>query len=144
MANNPSRLTEFYDSYLDSYGEPDEPPVPDDSRRVAAWAQRTQPGPPSRMMSMRAPPSAYGGSQGGSLRRRVTKRSTYARGMRAPSQFGGEEDEFEESDFDDAGFELVKIKVKVRSAVPLVWFGLTDDRAPVNRSITATRCAGWP
>ena len=115
MAANPSRLTEFYDSYLDSYAAEDEPPLPDDARRVAAWAQKTQPGPPGRMMSMRAPPSAYGGSQGAmGMRRRVTKRSTYARSMRAPSQFGGEEDEFDGSDFDDAGFELVKIKVKVR------------------------------
>jgi hypothetical protein len=115
MAANPSRLTEFYDDYLDSYAAQDEPPpVPDDTRRVAAWAQKTQPGPPSRNMSMRAPPSAYGGSQGGGLRRRVTKRSTYARSMRAPSQFGDDE-EFDGSDFDDAGFELVKIKVKVRS-----------------------------
>ena len=114
MAANPSRLTELYDGYLDSYGE-EEPPLPDDSRRVAAWARGTQPGPPSRMTSTRAPPSAYGGgSQGGGMRRRVTRRGTYARSMRAPSQFGDEE-EFDGSDFDDAGFELVKIKVKVRT-----------------------------
>lgn len=116
MAANPSRLTEFYDDYLDSYGGQEEPPLPEDTRRVAAWAQKTQPGPPSRMMSMRAPPSAYGGSQG-PLRRRVTRRNTYARSARAPSQFGGEDDEFDGSDFDDAGFELVKIKVKVRSTL---------------------------
>ena len=117
MAANPSRLTEFYDDYLDTYGQ-DEPPLPDDTRRVAAWAQRTQPGPPSRSMSTRPPPSAYGGasSQAGGLRRRVTKRSAYARSVRAPSQFG-DEDEYEGSDFDDAGFELVKIKVKVRSNI---------------------------
>lgn len=113
MAANPSRLTELYDGYLDSYGE-EEPPLPDDSRRVAAWARGTQPGPPSRMTSTRAPPSAYGGGSQGGMRRRVTRRGTYARSMRAPSQFGDEE-EFDGSDFDDAGFELVKIKVKVRT-----------------------------
>ena len=126
MAANPSRLTEFYDDYLDSYGGQDEPPLPDDTRRVAAWAQKTQPGPPSRMTSMRTPPSAYGGSQGGGMRRRVTKRSTYGRNMRAPSQFGGEEEEFDGSDFDDAGFELVKIKVKVRPTPPVL-VGLGSD-----------------
>jgi len=157
MAANPSRLTEFYDDYIDSYGAAEEPPLPDDSRRVAAWAQKTQPGPPSRMMSMRTPPSAYGGSgasQGGGLRRRVTRRNTYARSMRAPSQFGDEE-EFDGSDFDDAGFELVKIKVKVRLTPPhppphplprvLVSFELTRGNALfVHRSFTAPRYAEWP
>jgi len=116
MAANPSRLTEFYDDYLDTYGAGEEPPVPEDARRVAAWAQKTQPGPPSRMTSTRTPPSAYGGGgsqMGMPLRRRVTRRNTYARSMRgAQSQFGDEEEEYG-SDFDDAGFELVKIKVKV-------------------------------
>ena len=135
MAANPARLTEFYDNYLDGYGE-EEPPLPDDSRRVAAWAQRTQPGPPSRMTSTRTPPSAYGGgSQGGGMRRRVTRRGTYARTIRAPSQFGDEE-EFDGSDFDDAGFELVKIKVKVRTAPCRVGLVRADRRrASVRESL---------
>lgn len=127
MAANPSRLTEIYNDYLDTYGAQEEPPLPDDARRVAAWAEKTQPGPPSRMMSMRTPPSAFGGSQGGGLRRRVTKRSAYARSVRAPSQFGDEE-EFDGSDFDDAGFELVKIKVKVRITLTHVGLVRADTR----------------
>jgi hypothetical protein len=147
MARHPGRLTEFYDNYLDTYGE-DQLSPPEDTR-VAAWARGAQPG-PGRMMSVRAPPSAYGGSMGmgGSLRRRVTKRSAYRRGMGGAASPFGDEDEYDGSDFDDAGFELVKIKVKVRSTFPPVWFELTDDTRvcpPVNnRSTTRMRCAGWP
>jgi hypothetical protein len=56
-----ARVTEIYDEYLDAYG--DEPPLPDDSRRVQAWASKTSPGAPqgpSRAVSQRV-----GGGGGG-------------------------------------------------------------------------------
>lgn len=41
-----SRLTDIYDDYLGGYAE-EEPPLPEDSKKVQAWASRTQPGPPT-------------------------------------------------------------------------------------------------
>ena len=58
------RVTDIYDDYMEGYGAAEEPPLPEDSTRVQAWASKTLPGPPaapSRAVSQRAPPpSAFG------------------------------------------------------------------------------------
>ncbi|KAG6857726.1 hypothetical protein H0H87_004142 [Tephrocybe sp. NHM501043] len=116
-----NRLTEFYDDYLDSYT--DGPPVPPirsgggpaaPPDRVAAWA-RSNANPnfaPSRSGSRSAPASNYSPSSfGGTVRRKVTRRNTSRRG---PSTYEEEEEEgYASGDYEDAPFELVKIRVKL-------------------------------
>lgn len=109
-APNPARATEFYDDYLDAYGN-DEPPLPDDTKRVQAWATKTTPGaPPSRAPSnARLPPSSYAPSSAGTMRRRPTRRNTT---RRVQSQYE-EEEGYVSGDYEDAPFELIKIRVKL-------------------------------
>ncbi|KAI0052816.1 hypothetical protein FA95DRAFT_1553095 [Auriscalpium vulgare] len=104
--NPDSRMTEFYDSYLDSYADPAPPmpPAPGGSDRVAQWA-RNNGGPgsaPSRA------PSAYGGStRSGTLKRRTTRRT-------APSMYDEEEEGYVTGSGEwDEGYELQKIRVKI-------------------------------
>lgn len=124
-----NRLTEFYDQYIDSYGDSNQPlppirsggapPAPPD--RVAAWARtnanpNSNPNyPPSRSGSRSAPasnytPSSFGG--GGTLRRKVTRRTARTPG-RIQSTYEEEEEGYASGDYDDVLFELAKIRVKV-------------------------------
>jgi len=109
------RFTEFYDDYLDSYG--DAPPLPSAGPpdRVAAWA-RTNANPnyppgrgPARANSNYAP-SSYGG---GSVRRRVTRRQTRGPSSRSQSAYEEDEEGYVSGEYDDGPFELVKIRVKL-------------------------------
>ncbi|KAG6866212.1 hypothetical protein C0991_007237 [Blastosporella zonata] len=121
LAKEPdSRMTEFYDDYLDSYTN-DGPPLPPIRSggatapdRVAAWA-RSNVNPnfaPVRSGSRSAPASNYSPSSfGGTVRRRVTRRNTARRG---PNAYEEEEEEgYASGDYEDAPFEFVKIRVKV-------------------------------
>ena len=117
-----SRLTtEFYDSYLDSYGggAADEvPPLPEPRNspdRVANW-ERNNASPVNgmgvqRQMSRSVPPSSYAPSSvGGTLRRKNTRRP-----VRAPTRstyYGEEEEGYVSGEYDDGPFELMKIRVK--------------------------------
>jgi neutrophil factor 2 len=140
-ANGPNgaqnqRLTDIYDDYLDGYNE--EPPLPDESNRVKAWASRTLPGAPagpSRAVSQRVPPngmsmygdrSVYGGSAP-SVRRRPTRQNTLGSRSRAPTQYGEEEEEGYGSGDYDGGFELVRIKVKIHYNGEVRGMALTPD-----------------
>jgi neutrophil factor 2 len=127
-------MTEFYDSYLDSYTQASEPPLPSlpsssigsgpgsgggpNPERIAAWARSnaTPINPPQRVLSRSAPSSNYAPSSfgsGGSLRRRLTRRTTTR--SRAPvSMYEEEEEGYVSGEYEDGPFELVKIRVKVR------------------------------
>ncbi|RDB24740.1 Neutrophil cytosol factor 2 [Hypsizygus marmoreus] len=120
----PNRLTDFYDDYLDSYGDANQPPVPPiRSRgapaappdRVAAWARNANPNPyaPTRSGSRSAPASNYAPSSfgGGTLRRKLTRRPTGS--TRIQSTYEEEEEGYASGDYEDAPFELIKIRVKL-------------------------------
>lgn len=122
-----SRMTEFYDDYIDSYGERDQPPLPPlpsmpstaaKMEKISAWAQDASParqpiakrGAPASNYA----PSSYGG--GRAPQRKLTRRGTgrSRAGTNAPSMYEEEEEGYG-SGSEDPGFELVKIRVKVRS-----------------------------
>lgn len=117
-------MTEFYDSYIDSYAEP-VPPVPPGRAasppgpdRVAAWASKNaNPNfPPQRAGSRSAPTSNYAPSSygGGTIRRKLTRRGTSSRGQRVISAYEEEEEGYVSGgEYDDGPFELIKIRVKV-------------------------------
>jgi len=137
-----NRLTEFYDDYLDSYGNDGPPPPlpaaasagsgPPD--RIAAWARsNANPNnlpPISRSGSRSAPASNYAPSSygGGSVRRRVTRRNT-ARTMnsRAQSAYEEEEEGYASGDYDDGPFELIKIRVKLHYKDDVRGMALTPE-----------------
>lgn len=124
-----SRLTEFYDDYLDSYNPQDSPPVPvisaapPPSDRVGAWARSNAnpnypPGAVARSGSRSAPnsqyaPSSYGGGGGGSLRRKVTRRANPRSVSRIQSTYEEEEEGYVSGEYEDGPFELTLIRVKV-------------------------------
>ncbi|KAG5645429.1 hypothetical protein DXG03_006253 [Asterophora parasitica] len=136
-----TRLTEFYDDYLDSYADPNQPPLPPirsggapaaPPDRVAAWA-RSNGSPtyaPSRSGSRSAPasnyaPSSFGGGGSGPLRRKVTRRNT-GRTQRIQSTYE-EEEGYASGDYEDAPFELVKIRVKLHYQDDVRGMTLTPD-----------------
>jgi hypothetical protein len=122
---NPSRLTEIYDDYLDSYNDEPPPPMPSAPQqpdRVAAWARSNANGAPqsaaqqggfvARSGSRSAPGSSYAPSSygGGSVRRRVTRRNT---SRRIQSAYEEEEEGYASGEDFDGPFELIKIRVKL-------------------------------
>ncbi|KAH8828097.1 NADPH oxidase regulator NoxR [Flagelloscypha sp. PMI_526] len=133
-----SRLTEFYDDYLDSYS--DQPPVPPlrseqgpqgGSDRVAAWARsNAAPSPgPQRQMSRSAPNSAYAPSSfgGGSMRRRLTRRPTRATSRAVSTYYEDDEEGYVSGEYDDGPFELVKIRVKLHYQDDVRGMALTPE-----------------
>lgn len=127
-----SRLTDIYDDYLGEYGE-EEPPLPDDSGKVRAWASRTQPGPPTGpSRPVTRAPSAYNNSRsqfGGSNapRRRPTRQNTYGGRSRSSTRYEGEEEEGYGSGEFEEGFELIRIKVKIHYNGEVRGMALTPD-----------------
>lgn len=143
-----SRLTEFYDDYLDGYGGGDgdgdePPPLPvapaagaGGDGRVAAWARNNAtpgnapppaPGSATQPKPRSAPPSTYAPSSfgGGSMRRRNTRRRT--QGSRAMSTYDEEEEGYQSADYEDAPFELVKIRVKLHYEDEVRGMALTPE-----------------
>ncbi|KAJ4500364.1 hypothetical protein C8R41DRAFT_960808 [Lentinula lateritia] len=139
-----NRLTEFYDDYLDSYGNDGPPPPlplasagaaasgPPD--RIAAWARsNANPNnlpPIARSGSRSAPASNYAPSSfgGGSVRRRVTRRNTArTANSRIQSSYEEEEEGYASGDYDDGPFELVKIRVKLHYKDDVRGMALTPD-----------------
>ncbi|KJA20777.1 hypothetical protein HYPSUDRAFT_42870 [Hypholoma sublateritium FD-334 SS-4] len=121
-----SRLTEFYDDYLDSYGPEDSPPVPvisaaPASDRVGAWARsNANPNYPlagvARSGSRSAPnsqyaPSSYGGT--GSIRRKLTRRNTNRTPSRIQSTYEEEEEGYVSGEYEDGPYELTLIRIKI-------------------------------
>ncbi len=119
-------MTEFYDSYLDSYADASplpplppagrmESPAPNGPERVAAWASKNaNPNyPPQRTGSRSAPTSNYAPSSfgGGTIRRKLTRRGT-SRQQRIIN-YDEEEEGYVSGEYDDGPFELIKIRVKV-------------------------------
>ncbi|CAG7854231.1 SubName: Full=Uncharacterized protein {ECO:0000313/EMBL:CCA67530.1} [Serendipita indica DSM 11827] len=129
--NANQRVTDIYDDYMEGYGAGEEPPLPDEAKRVQAWASKTLPGPPaapSRAVSQRVPPSAFGSRSqysGSAMGRRPTRRQT-SRGRGGASNFGEEEDGYGSGDYDE-GFELVRIKVKIHYNGEVRGMALTPD-----------------
>jgi hypothetical protein len=114
-----SRLTEFYNDYLDSYNEdappPPPPPVPGKNQAVAAWARSNANPPPSsfrRTASKSVPVSSYAPSlaSGATVRRKLTRRTT----TRASRYDDDDEEGYGSGEYEDSPFELIKIRVKVR------------------------------
>ncbi|KIJ51209.1 hypothetical protein M422DRAFT_58816 [Sphaerobolus stellatus SS14] len=117
-----ARLTEIYDDYLDNYMNEEAPPLPnqDPNKRVAAWARNNSNAPPPASAPRRNgsgassyAPSSYGG--GGSMRRKSTRRAparSVGSGARS-TVYEDEEEGYVSGDYDDAPFELVKIRVKL-------------------------------
>lgn len=116
-----SRLTDFYDDYIDAYSGNDAPlpPLPaqqqlESPNRVANWARNNaSPANGPGSVRSRPPPSSYAPSTvGGTLRRKTTRRSN-----RAPrsTYYEEEEEGYVSGDYDDGPFEMTKIRVKVRS-----------------------------
>ncbi len=106
-----ARLTEFYDSYIDSYGDAPLPPLPNNQRspdRVANWARSNAN--PGMQRSRSLAPSSYAPSSGGGTLRRKTTRRTAPRS----TYYEEEEEGYASGDYDDGPMDLVKIKVKVR------------------------------
>jgi hypothetical protein len=120
-----SRVTEFYDDYINSYGSNEAaPPFPSvnqsaGSDRVGAWARsNANPNCPpiARNVSRSAPnsqyaPSSYGG--GGSLRRKVTKRNNPRAANRIQSTYEEEEEGYVSGEYDEGLFELAIIRIKL-------------------------------
>ncbi|TFK44440.1 NADPH oxidase regulator NoxR [Crucibulum laeve] len=137
-----SRLTEFYDDYLDSYADnASPPPVPNSAGnpppdRIAAWA-RSNANPnygPVRTGSRSAPtsqysPSSYGGvgGGGGSLRRKVTRRNAPRAQSRIQSTYEEEEEGYGSGEYDDGPFELMKIRVKLHYQDDVRGMALTPE-----------------
>jgi len=119
-----SRLTEFYDDYLDSYDDSSAPVpavpkllvAPDDS--AAAWARNNATGVPpisvSRTNSRGPRASSYALDSGSGVRRKVSRRPTQ-HGFRMQSTYREDEEEgYASGDYDDDEFyELMKIRIKV-------------------------------
>lgn len=87
------------------------------SDRVAAWARNNaNPDvPPAGRAARSAPASNYAPSSygGGSMRRKLTRRTTRGPSSRAVSTYEDEEG-YMSGEYDEGPFELVKIRVKVR------------------------------
>ncbi|KIM78245.1 hypothetical protein PILCRDRAFT_824726 [Piloderma croceum F 1598] len=135
------RLTEFFDDYIDSYGDepPPPPPVPSlpspssgsKSDKISAWAQaNANPSPVvQRSASRSAPSSTYAPSNygGGSMKRKLTRRNT-RRLTAAPSMYNENEEEgYGSGEYDDGPFELVKIRVKLYYDSDVRGMALTPD-----------------
>jgi len=119
-------LTEIYDDYLGAYDNNAEvePPLPTGaSSRVAAWATKTAPGPPAPLSRVPSsalakpgpPPSSYGSSTGGSLRRKLTRKmsGSISRLRGAPLYEDEDEEGYASGDYEDGAYELTKIRVKI-------------------------------
>lgn len=119
-------MTDFYDDYIDSYGDSAPPPVPTNTNntnagppdRIAAWARsNANPNyPPARSGSRSAPTSSYApssfGGGGGGPKRRPTRRGTSRAGSRIQSTYEEEEEGYVSGEYDDGPFELIKIRIK--------------------------------
>ena len=119
-----SRLTEFYDDYLDSYDDSSAPvPAvpkllvsPGDS--AAAWGRSNVPSVPpisvSRTNSRGPRANSYALTPGSGVRRKVSRRPTQ-RGFRMQSTYREDDEEgYASGDYDDDEFyELMKIRIKV-------------------------------
>jgi hypothetical protein len=129
-----NRMTDFYDSYLDSYTE-EAPPLPapvpanpSSGERVAAWARsNANPNLAPNRVTRSAPssyaPSSYGG--GGSMRRKLTRRGTSSR---AQSRYQDEEEGYVSGEYDEDGlFELIRIRVKIHYLDDIRGMTLTPD-----------------
>ncbi|KAF8506381.1 hypothetical protein JB92DRAFT_3122153 [Gautieria morchelliformis] len=129
-ANNPCRLTEIYDDYINGYDNeepPEVPPLPsqtgDSSKRVAAWARNNANPAAVRLgatttSAYAPPPSVYASNfSAASVRRKLPRRPTYG-GRSAGSggrsaMYEEEEEGYVSGDYDEGPLELVKIRVKL-------------------------------
>jgi hypothetical protein len=98
---------------MDDYANEEPPPVPKSTAlRKAIEAQKSLPNvPTSRGMSVKSPPdsTATSISNGGAMRRQLSKKAGYAR-----STAWSGNDGYQETEYGDGPFELIKIRIKVR------------------------------
>jgi len=116
-----SRLTEVYDDLLDGYTQsapaPPMPSIPEENRRIQAWARNANNAPPPLSRNPSRAPSSYGGtSVGAGVRRRGTKSGRpYAPSRsvsRIMSSYGEEDEGYRSGEYDEA-YELSRIRVKI-------------------------------
>ncbi|KAL9711652.1 hypothetical protein Ac2012v2_004723 [Leucoagaricus gongylophorus] len=131
-----TRLTEFYDNYLDSYDDslsvptiPKSLAAPDDS--VAAWVRGNATSAPSISISRsgsRGPPvNPYALSSGSVMRRKLSRRPTQ-RGARMQGTYREDEEEgYVSGDYDDEIYELMKIRVKIHYQDEVRGMALTPE-----------------
>jgi hypothetical protein len=128
-ATKNTRVTELYDDYLDAYTDPAPPlppsknPTSNSDDRVMAWARSAGDVPPvgiSRNGSRSAPGSSYAPSSFGSMRRRASRRRPQRNRMQ--SAYEDEEEEgYVSGDYDDGFYDLMKIRVKVRIMLTMIF-----------------------
>lgn len=119
-----SRLTEFYDDYVESYGSGEgassPPPIANQSAGFGARARlNANPSysPIARAGSRsasnnQAPPSSYDGpGGGGSLRRKVARRNN-PRSSRIQNTYEEEEEGYVSGEYDDSPFDFTIIRIK--------------------------------
>ena len=128
-----SRLAEIYDDYIgnDNEAPPEVPPLPrlpEGNKRVAAWANNNA-NPPVRRtattISQSTLPSSYAPSSfgGASVRRKLSRKQMYATrnpGSAGRTVYEEEEEGYVSGDYEDAPFELVKIRVKASISIIFV------------------------
>ncbi|KAF8475456.1 hypothetical protein JB92DRAFT_3134523 [Gautieria morchelliformis] len=128
-ANNPCRLREICDDYINGYDNeepPEVPPLPsqtgDSSKRVVGWARNNANPAAVRLgatttSAYAPPPSVYASNfSGASVRRKLPRRPTYggrSAGSGGRSAMYEEEEGYVSGDYDDGPFEPVKIRVKL-------------------------------
>jgi len=126
----PSRLTEVYDDLLEGYTSsppsvPTMPAIPEENKRIQAWARGANNAPPppsvpSRAMSMRAP-SSYGSS--GSMRRRNTTKNgrAYAPSSRSNSRvvsaYADEDDGYRSAEYEEYEFSKIRVKIHYKDDI---------------------------
>jgi len=116
------RITEFYDDYLDSYTDSNQPPLPPIRSgggppaapdRVAAWARsNADSNQMLRSGSRSAPASNYAPSSfgGGTIRRKATRRIVGRGPSRVQSAYE-EEEGYASGEYDDPVFEVIRVKI---------------------------------
>jgi neutrophil factor 2 len=130
-----NRVTEFYDDYLDSYGDNSSaPPNAAQPDRIAQWARSNanpgySAGPPVRTGSRSAPASNYAPSSfsGGPLRRKTTRRGLSRAMSRAQSTYEEEEEGYVSGEYEDGPYELIKIRVKLHYQDDVRGMALTPE-----------------
>ncbi|CAL1711162.1 unnamed protein product [Somion occarium] len=105
-----SRVTEFYDDYIDSYGDDTTSPP---ANRVSAWARNNANPGAGVARSRSMAPSSYAPSSAGGMKRRITRRGTTRNTSSRAQSMYEEEEEGYGSGGDILDDDIIRIRVKV-------------------------------
>ncbi|CAL1711160.1 unnamed protein product [Somion occarium] len=104
-----SRVTEFYDDYIDSYGDDTTSPP---ANRVSAWARNNANPGAGVARSRSMAPSSYAPSSAGGMKRRITRRGTTRNTSSRAQSMYEEEEEGYGSGGDILDDDIIRIRVK--------------------------------